>query len=305
MYGDTVKVANKIISYDDLLEIFHKMNETLDKYLRIYKSEEMKNKIMDYKYQFWTYKDSSSSLKFRVNFYDDTVVSFENYSSFIGVFNNRLEEIKSIDVTFRLSYEIKEEGFSPKYYSQSINMWIRENKASLEVNLNNEDKKIDEVYEFIKNKILNAPVKYDSIIKNKFNINTIIGLAVGFIPAIIISTLLIFVPAIRETFSNSFVLYPISNLLIAFVVGGTATAGKMDGLYKNIVPEKKYAGYDNGAIYKDDIDKYVETSEILIGKNSRNLEYRKKIQEEYNKYKKYIPYELIVIFVLSIIVIFL
>ena len=36
MYNDTIKVANKIIKYEDLYEIFSAMNEKLVKYKNIY-----------------------------------------------------------------------------------------------------------------------------------------------------------------------------------------------------------------------------------------------------------------------------
>lgn len=38
MYNDSIKVANKIISYNDLLEIFARMYEELDKYKKIYQN---------------------------------------------------------------------------------------------------------------------------------------------------------------------------------------------------------------------------------------------------------------------------
>ena len=43
MYNDTIKVANKIITYDDLIEIFAQMNEKLIYYKKINDSEERKN----------------------------------------------------------------------------------------------------------------------------------------------------------------------------------------------------------------------------------------------------------------------
>ena len=83
-------------------------------------------------------------------------------------------------------------------------------------------------------------------------------------------------------------------------------SSKLDSLYEPIIPNKKYAGYDstnNTRIYKDDIDSFVGTSEILIGKKINNLENRRKIKLEYQKYKEFIPKELIVLLVLSGIVI--
>lgn len=307
MYNDTLKVANKIISYDDLFDIFTKMQEKLIHYQKVSNNEEMQNKMLEYNYQKWTFKDSNSQLTFNVNFYDDTSIKFDNYNNFIGIFNNRLHEIKDIYVYFVLSYSTQEEGQQSKWYSQNINMWIYETKVEINTSLDSSDKKMEDIYEFIKNKILNAPIKYDNIIKKKSSISTIVGLAIGLIPGLIISTLLMFIPTIREIFANSYVLYPICVIVLAFVIGGTIASSKLDKLYKNIIPEQKYAGYDSTnykSIYKDDIDKYVETSEILIGKNVDNLRSRQLIMENYDKYKKYLLPEIIILIVLSIIVLF-
>lgn len=308
MYNDKINVANKVISYDALFDIFSKMQEKLIYYQKIYYNEEMQNRVLDYGYQRWSFKDGGSHLKFDVDFYDNTSITFDNYNNFIGIFNSRLEDIKRIYVRFKLSYTIKDETHNNEWYTQHINMWIQEEKMDIEISLNSNDKKIDDIYELIKNKVLTAPEKYDMVIKKKTSISNIVGLSIGLIPGLIISTLLIFVPNVRYIFAQSYVLYPICVLFLSFIIGGTISSSKLDGLYKNIVPEKKYAGYDSNkgsSIYKDDIDKYVETSEILIGKNSNNLKYRNEIMEYYEKYKKNIPYELGILALLSLIVIFL
>lgn len=209
MYNDTIKVANKIISYDDLFDIFTKMYEKLTYYKKISNSEEMQNRMLNYKYQRWTFKDSNSCLSFEVNFYDDTQIKFDNYNNFISIFNTRLEEIKSIYVHFSFSYSTQEEGRGNEWYNQHINMWIYESKAEIDVSLSSKDNKLNDIYELIKTKILNAPEKYDDVIKKKSKIMTIVGLAIGLIPALIISTLLLFVPTVRQIFASSYVLYPI------------------------------------------------------------------------------------------------
>ncbi len=308
MYNDTIKVANKIITYDDLFEIFAKMQEKLVNYKKVNDSEKIKNQMLDYKYQNWTFRDIASSLHFIVNFYDDTEIKFDNYNNFISVFNNRLGEIKNLYVYFSLSYSVELEGQNPQYYNQHINMTIYESKMDIDVSLSSEDKKIDDIYELIKNIVLNAPEKYDEIIKKKNSIATIVTLATGFIPALIITTILIFVPTIRHIYANGYVVFPIINLLLALVIGGTIESSLLDKYYKNIVPEQKYIGYDstnNKSIYKDDIDKYVTTSEILIGKNINNLDSRNQIKSCRDKYKKWIPYELGIMAFLSLIVLFL
>jgi hypothetical protein len=301
MYKDTLKVANKIISYDDLIDIFSKMNEELEKYKKIYKNEELRNKPLERNYQVWTFKDTNSGLTFRINFYDDTEIKFDNYNNFITIFNTRLEEIKSIDVIYNLDYSTFSQKEGSNYHHQSILMYIYEKKMDIKLSLESNDEKVNEVYELIKSKILNAPEKYDDLIKKKSSIISTIGISIGFIPSIIICTLLAFIPTIRLIFSESYVLYPIFSIVLAYLFGSTIGINKMHDLYINIIPDKKYVNYNVG--YKDDIDKYIDTSEILIGKNVHNLENRKVIMNEYNKYKKLIPYEIIALIIFSVLII--
>lgn len=304
MYNDTIKVANKIISDKDLYEIFAMMNEKLVNFKKTAKMEEMQNRMLEYSYQRWTFKDTGSGLTFDVNFYDDTNIKFDNYNNFLTVFNSRLPEIKSIWVYFHINYSVSSNEHKSKWYNQRINLFIYETKLDVEVSLSSEDKKIDDVYEMIKNKILNAPIKYDTVIKKKSTINTIVGLAIGFIPALIITTLLLFVPTLRNIFAVSYILYPICCIVLAFFIGSMIGSAKLEYLYKSIIPKQKYVGYDSTnhkSIYKDDIDKYIQTSEILIGKNVDNLKCREEIMNYYSKYKKYIPYEICIMILLSII----
>jgi hypothetical protein len=67
---------------------------------------------------------------------------------------------------------------------------------------------------------------------------------------------------------------------------------------------KTYCNVYN-SIYKEDINNYVETSEILIGKNIDNMIKRKTIEEKYAKYRRLIPFEIVILIIISIIVIFL
>jgi len=308
MYNDSLKVANKIITYDDLIEIFSKMQEKIGNYQKINKIEEMKNSALDYRYQTWTFKDTGSRLYFQIQFQDNNSIEFDNYNNFITIFNNRLDEIKYVSANLSLSYNIQEEGRGSEYYHQSISMWIYEDRMEISTSLSSADDKLTDIYELIKNKIYNAPPKYDEVIKKKGLITTIVTLGIGFIPALIILTLLIFVPTIRNIYSSSYILYPIASVFLAFVIGGTVGNSKLDKCYKCVSPEKKYAGFDASSgksYYKDDVDQYITTSEILIGKNINNLECRKEIKALKEKYKKWIPYELGVMVLISIIVLFL
>ncbi len=308
MYNDTIKVANKIISDSDLMDIFQKMNEEMLESQKISNQEILQNEKFEREYQNWTMKNFEASFKCTFNFYDDTTITVDNYNTFMPIFNTRLQEVKDMWVRYDFSYWIEHGRDFSKSVRQYINMNIYENKMDIEVNLSSEDDKMDDVFQLIKEKITNAPEKYDRLIKKKNAITNKVTFALGIIPSIIICTLLVFVPAVRYAYSMTFVLFPIATLILGFMIGTTFFERKIDNLYANITPPKKYAGYDSKnmkSIYKDDIDEYLNTSEIIIGKNINNLENRNKITELEKKYGKFIPKELLVILVLSIIVVIL
>ncbi len=307
MYNNTIKAENKIISSEDLTEIFQLMGETLKKYKKISEYETMQNRTIETLYQSYTFKDEGSKIKVRVNFYDNTDITFDNYDNFMSIFYSRIDEIKNIDLYYALNYTV----MTPKpertrnYYSQSIQMYITEDKLSISLNLKSEDPKLNDIYKLIENKILTAPNKYDDIIKKRTKITNTVALASGIIPGIIISIIPFFIPVLNSVFFKGIVIYPLCSLLIAFIIGSTIASSKLDKYYAPIVPNKKSAGFDSNykRIYKDDIDSYVGTSEILIGKKVNNLDNRKRIQEEYNKSKKILPKVLGLLIIISIIVI--
>lgn len=308
MYNDTIKAENKIISSDDLTQIFQLMGETLKKYLKTSQQEEMQNRMLDNPYQNYTFKDEGSKMKVTVDFYDNTNITFDNYDNFMGIFYSRIDEIKTIDVHYTLSYTVitPEPNRSRNFYSQSIQMHISENKLDITLNLKSEDPKLDEVYNLIKNKVLSAPEKYDDVIRRKSQITNTVAFGVGLIPGMVIAILLLFVPVVNNIFFKGYVVYPIVVVFLAYMIGSMFSSSKLDKYYNPIMPNKKYAGYDSTnykSIYKDDIDSFVGTSEILIGKKVNNLENRRMIRTEYEKYKALIPKELIALLIATVIVI--
>ena len=78
----------------------------------------------------------------------------------------------------------------------------------------------------------------------------------------------------------------------------------IDFSYMSLLPFQRYINYIEMED-KENIDSYVQSSEILIGKNIDNLKCREDIMNYYTKYKTYIPYEIGVMVLLSIITLFL
>lgn len=305
MYYDTIKCENKIITSEALMEIIQTMNETLKKYERIGDQEKLQNQMLETKYQAYTYKYGTSKLTFDVNFNDNTDIHIDRYEAFSGIYYSRLTEIKSINVHMYTFYDTKKEGEQSTSYSQSITMYVTNKKMDISINLKSEDPKFDNVYNKIKEKILTAPEKYDETIKNKSKIMNTVAIATGTIPAIIITSIFLFVPGVNKVLLKGIVVYPLVVAFLMYFIGSIVANSKLDKYYDPIMPDKKYAGYDttnHKSVYKDDVDQYVNTSDILIGTKVNNLTYREKINEIYNKYKKRVLPMILAITGISIIV---
>lgn len=305
MYYDTIKCENKIISSEALMEIFQTMNDTLKKYERIAEQEKMQNQMLERKYQKFTYDYTISKLSFQINFTDNTDISIDKFETFSGIFYSRISEIKNIYVRMASLYDTKEEEQQAKSYRQYITLDISNKKMNISIELDSDDPKFDNVYNKIKEKVLTAPEKYDDVMRNKSKIVNAVTVATGMIPAIIITSIFLFIPTLNKVFLKGIVVYPLVVVFLMYMIGSIIANSKLDKYYDTISPDKKYAGYDttnNKSIYKDDMDSYLNTSDILIGSKVNNLVYREKIREIYNKYKNSVLPMILVLAGVSVVV---
>lgn len=301
MYNEKINTANKIISDKLLLDIFALMYEEKIKCEKQYEMEKRINDNTDYLNQKWTLNLMQTSLTFNVNFSDSTNITFDKYDNFVSIFNKRLHEIKSIFCYYNLSYFDN----AGKSRDNHIYLNIFEDNMDIDVSLNSEDDFMNNIFNFIKEKIKLAPEKYDYVIKKKNKIINTYSFSLGAIAGIILTSLLLLISPVRTIVLDYFIIYPLICLFLSFIVGTLVFSGKMTDLYKCIDMEKIYDGYDmenNKSIYKDDKQKYMNTSEVIIGKNIDNLKNREEIKMLEGKFKKFIPYELLCILIISLLI---
>lgn len=255
------------------------MNEKILELNKIYQKEKLENANLNYIDQVWTQKDFNGGIRCAFSFLNNTRVTCDKYRDIVAIFNSRLSEINSMVISFNCRY-MKKQDEHAKVISDSIILIVYENSMGINLNISSDNDKIYDVYQFIKDAILSAPERYDRVIKKRNSIMNMICFSVGFIPSIIILTLLIFVPAVKILYKTFYVLYPIALVIFSFMFGYLLVRFKLLQLYEPLLPNKKYVGYDketHKSIYKDDIDNYVAGAEIIIGKNCNNIKNREKI----------------------------
>ena len=304
-YDTTIKAENKIISSEDVKDIVESMQKLLIKYRKIDEALKKKNEFFEYKEKEYIYKDDGSKLHFTINFHDNTESKIDDYDQFMEIYTNRLKEIKYIWIYFNFNYDVKYPGKEGEHYYQKINLDVHENKINIETDIKSQDHTLDSIYNKIRQMVLTAPPKYDDIIKKRTFIMSKVGLSYGLIPSILLCLLTCASEPIRLVYMTTYVLFPIATILLGFAIGVTISFVIMNKLYETLLPEKKYAGYDKnyGSIYTDNVEDYVNSSEVLIGKNVDNKYKRDKIKEMNEKSKGLLLIELAVVGIISIIII--
>ena len=304
MYNESINTNNKIISTDLLMNIFSRMNEIKKSYtFKAEKEEQTYNSLscenqINMKRQ---YNNYVSNFSFTVNFYDSTTITIDSYESFMSVFNSRLHEIKSIISNFSISYF----DINNRNCSNTIGLMIYENSFDINIAIDNSNSEMTDLFNYIKTSIYEAPEKYDYVMKNKSKICFSYTSALGNIVGIVLSTILICLPPVFSIVTSGYwILYPICCLILGYFMGTIIFSNTINSLYKNIDMEKIYDGYDPNTFesrYKSDKQSYVNSSEVIIGKNIDNLSNRIKIKELYTDKKKYIKFELMAIAFITLV----
>lgn len=308
MYNESINTNNKIISTDLILNIFDRMNELIKSYTSKANREEQTYNSLSFENQLNIKREFSnfiSNFSFIVDFYDSTNITINNYESFVGIFNSRLHEIRSIISNFSFSYF----DVNNKICSNSINLMIFENSFDIRVAIDNSNNEMTELFNYIKSSIYGAPEKYDFVMKNKSKICFFYTFALGSIVSIILSVILVCMPPVFSILTGGYwILFPVICLILGYFLGTLLFSGTISNLYKNIDMETIYDGYDPNTFeskYKPDKNSYINSSEVIIGKNIDNLSNRNKIKELYYEKKKYIKFELIAIVVITLILLFI
>lgn len=295
---------NKIITKGNLNSLFKFIDNKRQELDKIYKEESAKNYILNHDFQQWTYKDLYSKTKGSIEFINDTGIKLENFSNFIEIFNQQIDEIKNINLWVHVIYSYKE-LITYKKISSYVHICITPDSMKCNFEIDANDPIIKELYNYIESMILNAPEIYDNTIKKYKAISLLSDLTINFMPAIIISIALLFNQTIRGIATTTYVFFPMCCIVFLIVINSFISPSGIKRLYDKIIP-KKHSGFSNGnRIYKYDMEKLVDTCWVLIGPNINNLEYRNKIKQRYDFLKKLFLIDLLVLVISSIIIIFI
>ena len=284
-------INNKIISIDTIIKIAEYLEVEKEHYGKLYAYNEKLNYYRKHKINI--FRGSDNTIKYEIDLYSGEELKKESFAWF----KNQLEEIGKSNIKriyinfFTSSFSNKKKNnelLSENEYKQiRILLVFYEDKVSYSFEGTEYEEEIYKYKSDILKILESCPNRYDKTIKRKFLRDEALSLVIGFICAYVtLLTMKIFsnhLPdAIKNLLNSSKYSYIIVFYAIAIGIGNIIGGIISIGLYKNIVPKKKYSHYNKNSgklVYMDDIEEYVKLDEVQIGKFCGTIKQRDKIEK--------------------------
>lgn len=303
----TFLVQNKIITIEQIKEVTEYLRKTLNHYKELIAEDYRKNNNASFysgHYKYYVY--IKPTLEYKIDFIDGRKISSEDDY----VFDDALNEpqfISRIDERLYIAFEDNEDNVTTKHCI-SISLAFNENVIHFVTTNENMNNELYNMSSYINGLLNSGEDRFNKVIKNRFLIKNVIGLAAGSILTFIGFLILLAMRAGNsETLSIFFenpILLVLMGWLIAFAFGSTMVGSIVNNLYSNI--EKGLENAYRGNSYKESYeDNYRMFNEVMIGHNYNNLDKRKSLENIYSISKKVLAVRLvislIILLVLSII----
>ena len=311
------KVVNKQISIKSIIDVANYIEDYKERYDKIFQDEENKNKGKSFGEKNYDYENGYTRLEYTIEFHNGKRITESDYNWFVGNLNNT-RIIKEICISLSIAYNSKSNGSKYNDIRNSIHanvefrdcgMKLKYSDVTINIDTTNQENEAHNIYSTIMNTLEDNPDRYDKTIKSrKIRIQSF-TISVGIILSYILYVVLLInknkLPGdILNYLNNKYVLI-FGQWFVAILLGNAFSYWYILTVYKPLLPETKYAGYDRSTYkskYKDDIDDYVEHSEVHFGKFWDAENRRNKIEKIYKITRIIVLVQLLISVILNFII---
>ena len=238
------KIVNKQIPMQKIIDIANYLEDYKEKYDEIFKKEKEKNKNLAFSDRNFEYENGNAEVRYTITFHNGQRITESDYNWFIGNLSNT-RAIKEIEIYLSVTYYTKgqNEDYNNHIYSTIMN--------TLE---DTEDR-------------YNNTMKHRKIRTQCFTIS--VGIILSYILYVILKINIDQIPPVLAEYLNNKYVLVFGQWFVAILLGNIFSYWYIISIYKPLLPETKYAGYDSTTYkskYKDDIEDYIEHSEVHFGK---------------------------------------
>ena len=311
------KVVNKQIPIKSIIDVANYLDDYKNRYDNVFEKEEMQNKNLDYSEKNYEHENGSTELRYTVRLVNGKEMTETDYNWFIGMLND-LRAIEEIRLNLRISYYGKQgnERHNSVYNQISANVEFRDaqhelnySDAHVNVQTTNQESEAHNIYSTIMNTLENNEDRFNKTIKHrKIRMQSLcisVGIVLSYILFVILKINQGNLPTfLAEYLGNKYVIV-FGQWFAAILLGNVFAYWYILSIYKPLLPSTKYAGYNRStykAQYTDDIDDYLEHSEIHFGKYWDAENRRNKIEKIYKITSKIVLVQLLISVILYFVI---
>ena len=301
------KIVNKIIPIETIVEVANYLEEQNEEYKKLFDRDEQKNKDLKYSEQVYEYKKHELDINYTIKFKDGRELKEPDYNWFIGMLGN-LKAIERISISSWIRYSSNSNG-EHKYMSLYTYVSFYETYATIRVDGGNMEEQVYRTHSYLRGVIENNEDRYNKTMKHRkiriqcFTIS--VGIILSYILYVVLKINANKISLIFTQYLNNKYILVFGQWFIAILLGNVFSYWYILSVYRPLLPDTKYAGYNysaNRGNYTDDVDDYIDHSEVHFGKYWNAEKRRTKIEKIYKITSKIILVQLLISVILFFII---
>lgn len=303
------KIENKQITLEMIKKVADYIEDCREKYEKKFEIDNRKNQNKEYNERIYEFGHGNSSIRYEIREKNGKDMIEENYNWFVSYFN-QAQNIKSIDINLHISFDTTTGEKTSDYVTNFISVWLHfsENSVSIDVTTKNQEAEAHRIYGDLLNILEDNEERWNPTIKNRnlriISFCTSVGIIFSYIFYLILRVNMSKIPMNIAEYLNNKLVIIIGQWIVAVGLGNILARWYISSIYQPIIPRQRYNGYDYSSHrnkYKDDVDDFINASEVHFGKYWDAEKRRNKIEKIYKICKKVIFVQLIISVILFII----
>lgn len=311
------KVVNKQIPIKTIIDVANYFDDYKNRYDNIFEKEKIKNKNLPFGEKNYEYENGNTELRYTVKFRNGKDMTESDYNWFIGQLSQpgAIEEIR---LDLRVSYNTKsgKENYNDQYNSINVSVDFRDARMDLrysdvyiDVQTTNQENEANNIYSTVMNTLEDNKDRYDKTIKHrKVRIQSLcisVGIILSYILYLVLRINADKLPLDMATYLTNKYVIVFGQWFVAILLGNIFSYWYILSIYRPLLPDTKYAGYNKSTYksqYTDDIDEYLEHSEVHFGKYWDAENRRNKIENIYKITSKIVLVQLLISVILYFVI---
>lgn len=303
------KIVNKQIPIKSIIDVANYLEDYKERYDKLFKEDEERNKGKAFTEKDYQYENSYIKLEYTIEFHNGKRLTESDYYWFIENLNQP-RIIKGVELSMSIAYSTKSRGSDYNDMRNNIHATVefrdctgelRYSDTIINIDTTNQEREANNIYSTIMNTLENNEDRYNKTIKNRKIRMQCFCISVG----IVLSYILYFALKININKLSPFIAQYLENKnvfvfgqwFVAILLGNVFSYWYILSIYRPLLPDSKYAGYNHStykSVYKDDIDDYLEHSEVHFGKFWDAENRRNKIEKIYKVTNKIVLAQLLI-----------